>query len=123
MTNDEARKKPEARSQNDEMLRGVELSTSNIEFSESALWRCVLCFFGRWKTAHRAVATTINFFIYELPMRTPAAKTRAPPNAIWMMAEVRGVSMKRWRTQEMTPSSMRTTMTATHVAVWMFGMR
>lgn len=60
---------------------------------------------------------------YELPIRMPVRKTSRPPITTWRMAAPRGVSMNRWRTQAITPSSTSTTATATAVAVCTCGMR
>lgn len=58
-----------------------------------------------------------------MPIRMPVRKTSRPPITTWNTAAVIGVSMNRWRTQEITPSSTRTTAPATAVAVWTWGMR
>jgi len=51
------------------------------------------------------------------PIIIPTRKTRKPPRITWKAAERKGVSMKWWRIQEMTPSSTATTATATPVAM------
>src|SRR5207244_1969858 len=53
---------------------------------------------------------------YELPITIPAMNTSTPPTTTWNAAAKNGVSMKRWRIQEMTASSTATTMMATTVA-------
>ena len=50
-------------------------------------------------------------------MRTPAAKTRAPPSTTCSEARQKGVSMKRFWTQAMAQSSTKTMPTARAVAV------
>ena len=46
----------------------------------------------------RRIAATDGFLAYELPMRMPAKKTKAPPTMIWKAADRNGVSIKRKRT-------------------------
>ena len=53
---------------------------------------------------------------HALPIRIPARNTNAPPTAIWNVACNHGVSMKRWRIQEINASSTITTATASTVA-------
>lgn len=54
---------------------------------------------------------------YELPIKNPTRKTRAPPRPTCSKAEVKGVSMNLCRIQEMTPNSTQTTAKATAMAV------
>ncbi len=57
------------------------------------------------------------------PIKTPAAKTNAPPSTTWKAARRKGVSMKRFWIQAMAQSSMNTTMIAMVVAVQKSGIR
>jgi hypothetical protein len=59
--------------------------------------------------------------VHDLPIKTPARKTKAPPRAICSTADTSGVSMNRCRIHEMMPSSTSTTHTATSVATFTFG--
>ncbi len=78
-------------------------------------------------TENEAMSVSLWCFVmsfpYELPMRIPVKNTRKPPTITWKRAEVRGVSMKRWRIQEITPSSTITIPAAIPVAVRYSGIR
>src|SRR5581483_10082828 len=53
---------------------------------------------------------------YELPIRTPVAKTSAPPRPTWSAAEITGVSINRSRIQVIAASSSTTTTIAAVIA-------
>src|SRR5580704_2286821 len=59
----------------------------------------------------------------ELPISTPVPKTKAPPSATCVAADMIGVSMYRCRIQVMTASSTRTTRKAIVIAAWNLGIR
>src|SRR6202162_6401945 len=78
--------------------------------------------FNDQKRLSRAKITRPAHF-QELPISTPVPKTKAPPSATCVAADMIGVSMYRCRIQVMTASSTRTTRIAIVIAAWNLGIR